>query len=241
MNLESFLTGTIIGSVILSLVTYLLRTYMRYVTKDYFDKNIENHKQELTKELKGIEFNYQRRIEDFILYTQKRHSVYAELYKYLNKSVGQMLIATSPHSKFVMVQSYLEDLESALFKDKFDNVEVDKVRHKWKWQLEKDYNRGTKGFDESALFEANKIRLVAKRFFVDNELYLSNNLSILINELLGFLVGMASDEISMVTFKNTETSKRIDKYKENNTKATNKLSEIKELMRKELSRGDYTE
>ncbi|MEC1550161.1 hypothetical protein P9D77_17915 [Bacillus rugosus] len=64
------------GGIITGIAIFLIKTYV----KNLFNRNIESYKVELTKSLKDVEFDYQRKLEDFSLYTQKRHQIYAEIY-----------------------------------------------------------------------------------------------------------------------------------------------------------------
>ena len=135
MNLFVWITGgSILGAALIALCNYALKNYIKNITKNHFDKNIENHKQELTKELKEVEVNYQRKMEDFSLYTQKRHGVYANLYKHLNEAVNKMLYATSSLRQYPLPQAPqpdFEDVKKILLDEDFDNEDINKVIRKW--------------------------------------------------------------------------------------------------------------
>jgi hypothetical protein len=95
MEIWTWIKGSITLAGIGTILVFTLRTYIKSQTKNFFDKNIKDHKHELTKSLKEVEFDYQRKIHDFTLYTQKRHDIYAELYEKLFRTISEVKFSTS--------------------------------------------------------------------------------------------------------------------------------------------------
>lgn len=244
MNIESFLTGTLLGSVLIGLVIYFLRNYIRNVTKNYFDKNIENHKQDLTKELKGIEFNYQRRMEDFSLYTQKRHAVYAELYEKINKATSDMSFATSAGRMYPIQQVHTtdkDDFKESLQNEGFNEEDIKKTIAMWDKDIVEASCEAMLLFDKKRIMNAHKSRVDAINYFNVHELYLNEKLSKMINELFNITFELYKNEARRIRFPEGKRSFEIwDKLDENNDLLQIKREEIKKQMREELSIGDYT-
>lgn len=74
------------GGIVTGVAIFLIKTYV----KNLFNRNIESYKVELTKSLKDVEFDYQRKFEDFSLYTQKRHQIYAEIYRLIQQASSEL-------------------------------------------------------------------------------------------------------------------------------------------------------
>jgi hypothetical protein len=244
MNFWSFIADSAIGGTIIALIIFALKNYIKSVTQNYFNKNIENHKHELTKALKEIEFDYQRRMEDFTLYTQKRHHIYAELYKMLSKAVVEIKYATAIYRQYPIPQSYhinFEDLKNTLSKNSFNEEEIQSVINKWKIDPQKGQKEACRIIDSKRLAEADKLRVEAYNFFLINELYLNETLSKTIKEALDIMYEMVLDESMSIQYpEDTDMSnKKWTQHKENSEKLTNRIEQIKKIMKEELSIGDY--
>ncbi|WP_147034621.1 hypothetical protein [Tenuibacillus multivorans] len=236
--------GSVFGTTLIALIVYGLRIYIKKVTQNYFDKNIENHRHELTKTLKEIEFDYQRKIEDFSLYTQKRHSIYAELYQKLNQAVMDIKTATASFRTYPFPEvpkPDKSDLKKVLEKEGFDDEQIINVINKWQVGSLEGRNEATRLFDAKRLKKADQSRVEANQYFLKSELYLNEELSCLIDEALKIIFHMCIDESSSIEYPGSEAAKEKWKnHKENSEILEKKIIEIKKQMRKELSIGDYS-
>jgi hypothetical protein len=77
----------------LPLVTLAGRTWivawLEGKVKSTFDRQLATHKNELQLVTEATRFDYQRRIQDFSLFTERKHAVNARLYRYLLEAEGQ--------------------------------------------------------------------------------------------------------------------------------------------------------
>lgn len=173
MDVWSLIAQSIISTAVAAaLVTVLLGFY--------FNSRLETHKSQLALE-------NQRRIQDFNLYTTKRHEVYPELYKLILIADGNIRGLVGLRSVLTFEEFNREDLENYL---KEKNVVQGKKNELLSlWDADKD--RGIKKMKKYLrLLEIHQAKLTfheAKNYFLMSELYLSERVSNQFTILLGFV------------------------------------------------------
>jgi hypothetical protein len=243
LELWTWIKGSALFALLGTLIVLALKTYIKSQTKNFFDKNIENHKHELTKSLKEVEFDYQRKIQDFTLYTQKRHSVYAELYEKVLNAVGEMQFATSLFRTYPIPQSNhvdTEELRAVLLNENFEEKDVNEVVSEWRIDPNAARKKTCRLFDFKRLNKANELRVKAHKYFLESELYLNETLSKEVKELMSVMYEMHLDELTSIQYPEERVrTKELQMIKENHEKLTKGIDHIKKLMREDLSIGDY--
>lgn len=108
--MEHVLTAIFTALSTSAIFIYIFKTVfpalVQSAVKSWFDKQLEEHKHELSKLLEGTKFNLTRLTHDYNTFNQKRHETYAELYKLLLTAEGNLsrygirLITRSNYNNF---------------------------------------------------------------------------------------------------------------------------------------------
>lgn len=72
-----------IPSVVTTILVFVLKRYLSNKVDHYFQEKITLFKHQLDLSIEAEKFNYQRKIQDFSLYTVKKHEKYVSLYELL--------------------------------------------------------------------------------------------------------------------------------------------------------------
>lgn len=243
MEIWTFLKESAIYAGVGTLLVFALRAYIQSQTKNFFDKNIENHKHELTKSLKEVEFDYQRKIQDFTLYTQKRHGIYAELYEKLFNASSQVTDATSRMRSYPIPANDNVDLDllrASLIKEGFGEREANEVVRQWRQNPSEARRKGEMLYDLILIYKADKVRSETNKFFLLNELYLNDSLSKQIANSLILMKDLCRNWSLYVQFpENYQETNFLTSNREIQDHLRIQIDSIKYQMRKELSIGDY--
>ncbi|MGG7221302.1 hypothetical protein ACQXR1_13460 [Bacillus sp. ATD] len=233
--MKDIMTFLLSGGITTGIAIFLIKTYVN----NLFNKNIESYKVELTKSLKDVEFDYQRKFEDFSLYTQKRHQVYAELYRIIQQALRELKDAMNILEETALPDSMSkETLYKVLVKEKFDEEEIDEILAGWNFDPFKTIDTARIIIDEKRIKKANNATQQAWRFFMENELYISDEIADLTQEILRAINDMYATEYVSLKYTDGEEAKW-NKHIENDRFIKGKLKEVKEQMKEELSIGYY--
>ncbi|ARC70979.1 hypothetical protein C2H96_08425 [Bacillus subtilis] len=223
------------GGIVTGVAIFLIKTYV----KNLFNRNIESYKVELTKSLKDVEFDYQRKFEDFSLYTQKRHQIYAEIYRLIQQAsseLSEVILKKTVLSKSMS----MENLYKVLLEEKFGEKEIDDIIEKWNRDPFKTIETVTKIIDHKKLEKANIAVEQALTFFKENELYISDEIAIFTQEILHAIKDIYGTQMAYLQIPNSELDRtKWKNYFENENFIKDKLITLKKQMKEELSIGYY--
>ncbi len=73
-----------------SVVTLIINTFIRGGIKHLYDRKLESYRTDLTLIAEEKKLDFQRKIHDFSLYSNKRHELYPEIYKNLIKAKKEL-------------------------------------------------------------------------------------------------------------------------------------------------------
>ncbi|AWM22990.1 hypothetical protein [Bacillus subtilis] len=243
--IESFINFILdagIVSVLGALILWGLKVYVNKLTDNHFNKNIANHQQELTKALKIVEFNYQRKMEDFTLYTNKRHQIYSELYKWICKAITEVKSATSPlrHRIDESLNLDSDGLKEIIEYEGFNKKEIERVIQKWNVNSKDGIAEANRIMDLHKLGKADEIRAQANNLFFESGLYLSDKLTEALEEIFDILHSMRVDEYMYLMYPDSNYSTEVrKKHIENRKKIENAIKIVRKIMKDELAVGDY--
>ncbi|MFB1098186.1 hypothetical protein [Terribacillus sp. JSM ZJ617] len=221
----------LIGSTatVIAILTFLgrqgIQGYINLVTQ----KSLSNYKYELDKIAREKEHDLQRKIHDFGLYSTKRHEKYSEAFRLLH-------IAYSSALKVVEIKNLNEYLEmhgnnwrsllNYLHIHDMDKESINKIiyaRENFQFKKTMTDNLVLVKYKEPASVHFNN----AESYIFQNELYFSSEVE-----------GLAQE--SSIAIKALFTSKNsCNDSSDNGDDAYNKLEELKEKMKQEMSVGYY--
>jgi len=152
-----------------------------------YQKTIETYKHELNTISEQQKFNYQRWITDFSLFTQKKHEVYAELYRLLLIADGSLESLFGLREVPSFIEYTREDMEKYLRNYQVVEGYIPQLLKNW----DKPRNQCIQEIREYLTIidfqKADKARNEAKNYSLLNSLYLSESTELLVSELLSLL------------------------------------------------------
>lgn len=236
-----YVLSTIASSGIL---LFIIRNWLKGNINSHFNKKLENHKHDLQKITEDIKYDYQRKIHDFSLFSNKKHEVYAELYKLLNDANSKIKIATAVFRQYPDFRNQqFEKVEKYLKEYPVSDDTIEHVRSKWI----SDRNEGIKEFqravDMEKVIKADESRTEAYLYLINNELFLNDEVAENAHDIADKLRLLVISEHHKV-LDGYEGISRKDFYneqREHNKTIDEKLKIVKVSMQKELAIGYYQE
>ncbi|AUO12325.2 hypothetical protein [Priestia megaterium] len=242
MDMQTVLMTVVTSGVVSSLATLGIQTFLKQGITHHFNKELALFNAEITLQAENRKLDLDRRMHDFSIYSNKRHEAYPELFKQIHKVIANfkgiediVLISTEfiPLEDKSSFTNYLNDL-GIIFSERLTN-EID--------ELFKEYEEGS-DLDRHLLkarhiIETHLLKEVGKKydelqeFYIVNLLYFSDDVSKESNILiqgLGYLIA----PITVPPHLKEKFNKDL-LYDE----IESGLFKLKEIIKKELSIGDY--
>ncbi|KAA0547562.1 hypothetical protein FZW96_11990 [Bacillus sp. BGMRC 2118] len=200
------------GAVVLtsSIVTLIINTLLKEGIVNIYRKSLEDYKSKLAEIAEARRLNFERKVFDFSQYSLKRHEIYPEIYKNLIKT-------TSSASYFINI------LDTA---SQFSKLEAPQEEY-----IVDLTNKTLKEVDEN--FD----------LFMYSELFLSENVANLGKEIVKTVTDIVRSLSMSVSLGSVNIKQELDSSGDNMKRelrfVSEKLSNLKKLMREELSVGDY--
>ncbi|MCY9374855.1 hypothetical protein MOF34_06825 [Bacillus sp. T17B1] len=240
----SFIQSLISYGALGAFFLWMLKVYVKKLTDNHFNKNIVNHQHELNKALKIVEFNHQRKMEDFILFTNKKHQVYPELYKWIYQAVTKINDATSlggrSNPKFQSSNLNTKLLKEILEDEGLHQEEIEMVIQEWNINNEDGIKEAQRIYEFKKLTKAIEFRKQAHTFFSESGLYLSEILTDEIENIFDILDSMSVDEYMSLKYPDLKYGhEKWEKHVKNKKKINDALKIVKKIMKDELTVGDY--
>jgi len=198
----------ITSAVVLTIIWAAIKYYVKSYVNNYFIKQLENHKHDLQKIMESMRFDFQRKTQDFILFTNRKHEKYALIYDLYLRAEGKVRgILKIEFNVKKISQLELHQLEAYLKRHKLPENKVENILIDWV--------QGDKGKISSEIInlvlevELSRSRELfnnAKNEFLLNRIYLSSDVTSLIYELNKQLnnILFAIDFFSNNKFQNTD-------------------------------------
>lgn len=240
------------GTVVLSLsgmIVILLGAVwagVKYFTKkrlDYeFNKRLENHKSDLQSIRDYNSFDLGRRMQDFNLFTTKKHSIYPELYKFLLFAEGKLsllyngIIRTFPN--FLNMNS--EQIVVYLRENNFDiNDDLYGIINEWDDSKKELLQVLYKEIRNKEMNEARQAIIEAKNQFLFSRLYLSDEIAASLDELTKAMLHYLIDKEYVMYESGPEKVEASKALRSSQEKISDLMDLVKKIMQDELKIGYY--
>ncbi|MEC0229041.1 hypothetical protein [Paenibacillus alba] len=187
-------------------------------------------------------FDIQRKIQDFNLYTTKRHETYAKVYGLFLKSEGTAKSLTGFRSVPDFEKFNFEELKYYFEKNEIPLASVKFILDKW------DDNRSSSAEEMKAFYDqwfvGKAIRSYsdAKNEYLLSRLYLSDEVTQICDKL-SFIIGTYCANLELFYDKNFPTQEKSAIAKElrrAEEEITSLIESLKIAMQKEMAIGYYT-
>src|SRR5699024_1922392 len=227
---------TVISSIITSsIVALIIQLFLKNGIKNFYDQKLATYNHKLAAHAESRRLDFERKIHDFSLYSTKRHELYPQMFKLIFKIYRNIkrydelyAISRESISNASEIIPYYEELNIKLTNEVKDFI-VEKSKL---WTTNPDFcldqiSQKVKVLLYSQL--AAEIRS-ADNYFMDNILFFSDETSDKVSNLLSVML-----LLSLEKNKASPVEHSIDE-----TKIKEDVDLLKEMLKKELNVGDYS-
>lgn len=148
---------------------------------------VEKFKEELSEIADRRKFDYKRRTTDFDLYTQRKHQVYARLYRLLLVAEGHLESLTSVRQLPTFDEYSVQDMQAYLRKYPVIEGYIDQLVSGWEQNRQTAISTIRDYLLVLDFQKADHARQAAKNYAVANALYLSEPIESRVNDILTML------------------------------------------------------
>ena len=228
------LVDIIIGIGSPALVGWVARNYIKGFIDHSFNRELETHKHALAAISDKIKFDYQRRISDFNLYNAQRHKTYPSLYKAILEAHGaakSLSIGLITHS----FDGYSEsEIDSLLVERRIGEAKRQEITRLWNVDRGGSVQEVLRMLRIAEVNDARHSWSQAKNLWLSSELYLSEDVTEACKQVLDPLIAVITKfEFERYGLDHKDITALLET-------GDAKLSVLKESMKEDLSRGDYT-
>ena len=160
----------------MGILLFVFRKYLSSKIDFDFKKQLAVYKKDLNLITKQVEFDYQRKIQDFNLYTTKKHEKYIELHKLLRIADGAILGLMGLQHEPTYEEYNKEDIRNMLLKMEVQTGKIDDILTIWDTHNKAEAIQEMRKYLQllkinaarSSLTKANNFYLMSKLYFSDD-------------------------------------------------------------------------
>ncbi|MYL30727.1 hypothetical protein GLW03_12915 [Halobacillus halophilus] len=145
--------------------------------RHFLSRNIESYKNELLYDL-------QRKVHDFQLYSNKKHEIYAEIYKQLYLCNNEIKLVTAIYKQFEYYINYTQkELEDFLNERKVLQIEKDEIKRLFSTDKGKMAEKIHDIIGRDKFLEVEKLRIKTYQFTCETLIYQSEEVDSLCDKI----------------------------------------------------------
>jgi hypothetical protein len=242
--LKIFLNYIAIPSIITTILTFVLKKYLSDKVDHYFQEKLTLFKHQLDLSTEAERFNYQRKIQDFNLYTVKKHEKYVRLYELLLESEARICGIYGFKTELTYQEHNESDVRRIMTEEKFPEGKIEEIFKIWKNRGKEDAIKEMKIFFRLIeIKRADNSFWALKNHFVISKLYLSDIIDSKFDSLLTSLGSLLAnyETVEQIPFEVRRESKELIKEGGEIRKTIRpQIEELTSMLKKELSVGYYS-
>jgi len=232
-----------IPSIVTTILVFVLKKYLSNKVDHYFQEKITLFKHQLDLSTEAEKFNYQRKIQDFSLYTVKKHERYVSLYELILEAESR-ICGIYGFKSVPTYQEYNEkDIRKIMTDENFPEGKIDEIFDIWKNQgKDSAIEAMRKFFRLVEVQKASNSFDAFKRQYVLSKLYLSDSIDNKISEIIGTLAAVLAhyESFAQLPFEvRREMKEEIRESAKLQESVRPQIEELTELLKKELAVGYY--
>ncbi|MEO9884929.1 MAG: hypothetical protein ABJR05_12020 [Balneola sp.] len=233
-----------IPTLFIGIATYLIKKYLEKRLNHSFDQKLKNHEQNLSLIAEAQKFDFQRKIQDFGLYTQKKHEVYLEMNRLAFKPLGGIGGLMGFRTELTYEEYNWDDLLRIMKRDKFPDGKIEDIYASYLKHSDEGIQKMKSFYRLIEFQEAENNYLRFQDFYRLNKIYLSEDIeSNTKNILLNLNKTLSNRKVSFnfhTEQYDTPSSELISSSHKTQQKAKLLIDQQIRIMRKELSIGYYS-
>lgn len=233
-----------IPTLFIGISTFFIKKYLEKRLSHSFDQKLKDHEQNLSFIAETQKFDFQRRIQDFGLYTQKKHEVYLEMNRLAFKALGSIGGLMGFRTELTYEEYSWDDLLRIMKRDKFPDGKIEDIHTSFLEEREEGIQKMKSFYRLIEFQESENSYLEFQDFYRLNKIYLSDDVeSNTENILLNLNETLSNRKVSFNfhtgKYDRTSSELTVNSHK-TQQKAKSLIEEQIRIMRKELSIGYYS-
>lgn len=232
-----------VPSVVTTILVFVLKKYLSNKVDNYFQEKITLFKHQLDLSTEAERFNYQRKIQDFNLYTVKKHEKYVSIYESILEAESR-ICGIYGFKSVPTYQEYNEnDIRKIMTDEKFPEGKINEIFEIWRNQGKDEALKTMRKFFR--LIEVQKASNSFNAFkyqYIISKLYLSETIDKKITEIIGTLAAVLAhyETFEQLPFEaRREMKEEIKEATKLQESVRPQIEELTELLKKELAVGYY--
>lgn len=235
------------------IIAMLFKSYFKNLVDQFFKKELAHYQYELNLITEEKKFDYQRKIQDFNLYTSKKHESYQELYRLVVTAKHKIIDLADEteleNSSGLSLYDYVLDLEAVKnIKGKLNSLNQDSNDSKSKYSnIESEIRKQRSVVVEQKFLDMDNSINEYEDYFRRVEVFCSYEVTVFCEDILMLMRNLATGLKHNITIREAgpefmqELSQLpedfVSKYKSNLRKYGD---DLKNAIKEELSVGDYS-
>ncbi|MEH6989620.1 hypothetical protein [Cytobacillus firmus] len=245
-----------------SIVTYLTNDFLKFIggfslisglvvasyflfqkaAQHVFNRNVEKYKGQINQELEKLKLQHQKTLKDFELFTSKKHEKYPEMFLKLEKAIGSIMTIQGERKFYTFDNVNKDDLRIYFNDLNMTNFDQDRIFRLWEDEKETAKDEIRKLERKLKISNSRADWYDANDYFIYNQLFFSENVILVINNLLDSLY-MYLENINIINEGHPLSPEEYRQYiKENKELKDKSIPEnrkaVKNKMSSELSIGN---
>lgn len=233
----------VIPSTVTAILVFVLKKYLSTAVDHYFQEKITLFKHQLDLTTEAEKFNYQRKIQDFSLYTIKKHEKYVTLYELILEAESK-ICGIYGFKSVPTYQEYNEkDIRKVMTDENFPEGKIDEIFDIWKNQSKDEAIKAMRKFFRLVnVQKASNSFNAFKNQYLFSKLYLSETIDKKISEIIRTLSAVLAHYETFEQFPfevRREMKEEIREATKLQESVRHQIVELTELLKKELAVGYY--
>ena len=204
----------------------------------HFNMKLQDHRHDLNTISESLRYDYQRKLEDFNLFTTKKHAIYMKLYELLHIAFGKVGNLTGNRRILTLKDHDKSDIEKYMDGIKIPNKIKSQVLGMWETNQDSAIGKIREYERAFEIQDARFAIMEARNYSITNKLYLSDLVFNKVSEAANEMVSLHSIHLFP---DSTQGSKDSDQILTFNQEISVFIDEITKSMRDEIAVGYYKE
>jgi hypothetical protein len=177
-----------VPAVVTTIIIFILKKYLGDKVDHYFQEKITFFKHQLDLSTEAEKFNYQRKIQDFNLYTVKKHENYIRLYELLLEAESRILGIYGFKTELSYQEHNEADFRRIMKEEKFPEGKIEEIFSIWENRGKEDAIKEMKKFFRLIeIKKADNSFWTLKNHYMLSKLYLSDTIETKFDSFLSSL------------------------------------------------------
>jgi len=234
---------SISSGLVIGVVYFIAKKYLGSKIENIFNKKLEKYKQQLDLSTESARFDFQRKIQDFSLYTVKKHKTYLKLHKLLLEAEAHICGLYGGGTELTYQEHNEKDIRNLMENENFPEGKIEEIFNVWNQRGKDSAIKRMKNFLRIIeVQKADNSYIFLKNYFWNSKLYFSKKVEEKSNEIVNLLGSLMAhyETLERMSFETKRKQKdSIERADEIKSKVRPSIDELILIIKSELAVGYY--